>query len=101
MPFRLAYPLSHGPELWLAYGDPLVGEPPWSLERHATFIAEFARASLGGESPNPFHQPPSFGLEWMKRRPQVLTGLMLFILMLLLVLVLRSRSSGAERSSPG
>lgn len=99
---------------WLAWGDPFLAtaeqgsgntvparpasgsavDQPGNPE--STFAIQFAPTRLGPPEPNPFHREPGFGLEWLRRRPVVLSVAM--VLILALVALVARRPSRTTRS---
>jgi hypothetical protein len=78
---------------WLGFGDPyLAAREDVAVDPgvHDPADAEAPRhARLGPVEPNPFHRAPGFGLEWLKRRPVVLSVAMVAILGLVALLARR------------
>jgi hypothetical protein len=85
--------------LWLAYGSPYLERPEWADARGRQLLRTLIstpRVTLGSEEANPLYQPPGFGIEWLRRHPNVVTAVMFAVLALLGFLVWRW---GAPRAS--
>jgi hypothetical protein len=75
---------------WLGWGDPFAVPEPEGMTTAPTMPAEASvamstlplRTTLGPPEANPYHREPGFGLEWLRRRPVVLSVVMLAILIL-------------------
>jgi hypothetical protein len=85
--------------LWMAYGDPLLLPRTWDLEAAADNARDIRLARLGPPLANPFHSPPGFGLEWLRRRPAVLAVAMVMILIGVAAIVLKRRPGQAGTES--
>lgn len=97
-PARFAFPATAGVSYRLAYGDPQAMARDWGLSVHEPLVERFIRADLGPETANPWYHPEGPGIQWLRRRPAVLTGAMLGALLLLAWIVFRSGSRGAGRT---
>ncbi len=92
IPVRWTFPPPRpGARLWLAYGDRFLGPRDWYLEDAAERAPRYLPAALGPPEANPLHAPPGFGLDWLRRRPGILTGLMIALLAGVALFVLRFR----------
>ena len=113
-PERWTFAANAASAWWLAWGDPFLAaggigdgntvparppsgsavDQPGSPE--ATLSSQFAPTRLGPPEPNPFHREPGFGLEWLRRRPVVLSVAMVLILALVALVARRpSRTAGS------
>lgn len=92
-PDRFGFTPAAGAAYWLGFGDPYLAareDVPVDPAAHDPAGVEAPRhVRLGVVEPNPFHRAPGFGLEWLKRRPVVLSVAMIAILGLVALLALR------------
>ncbi len=98
VPFRWRLPVPEGwrvrvPEatLWVAFGDDFLEPRDWGMEGTARRVTAVDGTRLGPVESNPHHRPPGFGLEWLKRRPALLSAAMLALLALVALLTLRKK----------
>jgi len=73
---------------WLVFGDPFVSAPTFTHDAVEVRRSRPVRAALGPVEENPLHRAPT-GLDALRRRPGVLTGTMIAVLVLLALLVRR------------
>jgi hypothetical protein len=81
-----------GTDYWLGYGDPFAVLSASVPLVEPIASARVSVARLGPPEANPFFQEPGFGLEWLRRRPAVLTVVMAAILLAVAWLTLRGRA---------
>ncbi|HEX7879477.1 MAG TPA: hypothetical protein VF720_08710 [Candidatus Eisenbacteria bacterium] len=100
-PVRWTFDIGSGDAWWLAWGDPFLAPAAGGLTMPVTTTngadpATISPTRLGAVEPNPFHREPGFGLEWLRRRPIVLSVAMVAILALVAWLARRPKGrSGA------
>jgi hypothetical protein len=82
--------------LWIAYGDPYLEPKTWLSEDPTREDPGPVAATLGPEEPNPFHTPVGFGLEWLQRKPAVLTVAMVIVLAAVAIVIWRGTRSRAK-----
>lgn len=82
-----------GRRYWLGYGDPFAVRTPDRTVLPGIPPAATV-ATLGPPEANPFHRDPGFGLEWLRRRPGILTAAMIAVLGLVAWLTLAGRRRG-------
>lgn len=96
-PDRFGFTPAAGGSYWLGFGDPYLAAreaaAPVEPDRHDPAGLEAPRyARLGPVEPNPFHRAPGFGLDWLKRKPVVLSVAMVVILVVVALLARRPAS---------
>jgi hypothetical protein len=90
VPQRWSFQLDQAEPLWVGYGDPFLVTPA-NPGPSPPSGAEVLAAGLGPVEPNPFRRESGFGLEWLKRHPGVLGGVMVVLLALVVWLALGRR----------
>jgi hypothetical protein len=84
-PRRWIFEPRPGETYWLGYGDRfLLDRTPASFP--AGDPLSYGRARLGPPEPNPWYSEPGFGLDWLKRRPAVLSIAMIVTLLVVALL---------------
>jgi hypothetical protein len=100
-PVRIGFRLPAHERAWVVYGDPHSDAPGWEFDPLEIRRSEPVVAHLGDPEPSPWHEPPRAGLEWTRRHPEVITGVMIGLLVLLAAMVLRWHPRTVRPSTDG